>query len=62
MRYCIRFVLFKIKIKRHNYIISFPALDQDGDIEFCGQHFSMKETEIKVSVDMEMEDMDCQLY
>lgn len=49
-------------LKRHNYIISFPALDQDGDIEFCGQHFSMKETEIKVSVDMEMEDMDCQLY
>ena len=49
-------------LKRHNYIVSYPTLDEHGDIEFNGLHFSMKTTEIKVSVDIESEDNECQLY
>ena len=49
-------------LKRHNYIVSYPTLDEHGDIEFNGLHFSMKTTEIKVSVDIESEDSECQLY
>lgn len=49
-------------LKRHNYIVSYPTLDEEGDIEFNGLHFSMKTTEIKVSVDIESEDNECQLY
>lgn len=49
-------------LKRRNYIVSYPTLDENGDIEFNGLHFSMKTTEIKVSVDIESEDNECQLY
>lgn len=49
-------------LKRHDYIISYPTLDKNGDIEFNGLHFSMKTTEIKVNVDIESEDNECQLY
>lgn len=49
-------------LKRHNYIVSYPTLDENGDIEFNGLHFSMKTTEIKVNVDIESEDNGCQLY
>lgn len=47
-------------LKRNNYRISYPELDEHGDIEFNGMHFSMKETEIKVNIDVE--DNECQLY
>lgn len=49
-------------LKRHNYMVSYPTLDENGDIEFNGLHFSMQTTEIKVSVDIETEDDECQLY
>lgn len=49
-------------LKRHNYMVSYPTLDENGDIEFNGLHFSMKTTEIKVNVDIESEDNECQLY
>lgn len=49
-------------LKRHNYMVTYPTLDKDGDIEFNGLHFSMKTTEIKVNVDIEAEDDECQLY
>lgn len=49
-------------LKRHNYMISYPTLDSNGDIEFNGLHFSMQTTEIKVNVDIESEDNECQLY
>lgn len=47
-------------LRRNGYKISYPELDEDGDIEFNGMHFSMKETEIKVTIDVE--DDECQLY
>ena len=43
-------------------MVTYPTLDKDGDIEFNGLHFSMKTTEIKVNVDIEAEDDECQLY
>ena len=49
-------------LKRHNYMVTYPTLDKDGDIEFNGLHFSMKTTEINVNVDIEAEDDECQLY
>lgn len=50
-------------LKRHDYKITYPTLDEDGDIEFNGQHFSMKTSEIKVNLDIEdnmMEENECQ--
>lgn len=49
-------------LKRNNYMISYPTLDENGDIEFGGLHFSMNATEIKVMVDIKTEDCKCQLY
>ena len=49
-------------LKRHNYMVTYPTFDKDGDIEFNGLHFNMKTTEIKVNVDIETEDDECQLY
>lgn len=50
-------------LKRNNYIISYPTLDENGEIEFSGLHFSMNTTKIKVMVDIkETEDTECQLY
>ena len=49
-------------LKRHNYMVSYPTLDENGDIEFNGLHFSMQTTGIKVNVDIESEDNECQLY
>lgn len=53
-------IFIKNLLKRNNYKISYPELDEHGDIEFNGMHFSMKETEIKVNIDVE--DNECQLY
>ena len=53
-------IFIKNLLKRNNYRISYPELDENGDIEFNGMHFSMKETDIKVSIDVE--DDECQLY
>ena len=47
-------------LKRNGYKISYPELDENGDIEFDGMRFSMKETEIKVTIDVE--DDECQLF
>ena len=50
-------------LKRNNYMISYPTLDENGEIEFGGLHFSMETTEIKVMVDIaETGDCECQLY
>ncbi len=50
-------------LKRNNYIVSYPTLDKDGEIEFNGLHFRMNTTEIKVMIDIaETEDCECQLY
>jgi len=49
-------------LKRNNYMVSYPTLDEEGDIEFGGLHFSMNTTEIKVMVDIETEDNECQLF
>ncbi|MBP0064346.1 hypothetical protein JYQ78_14230, partial [Anaerobutyricum hallii] len=40
-------------LRRNNYRISYPTLDNNGDIEYLGMRFSMKEAEIKVNVDLE---------
>ena len=45
-------------LKRHNYQVTYPTLDDNGDIEFDGKHFSMKTTEIKVNLDIEDDDME----
>lgn len=47
-------------LRRKNYMVSYPALDDAGDIEFDGKRFSMKTSKIKVRIDLE--DDECQLY
>lgn len=47
-------------LRRNNYTISYPVLDDNGDIDFDGKRFSMKSTKIKVNVDLE--DNECQLF
>ena len=49
-------------LKRNNYKITYPTLDPDGDIEFNGMKFSMKTSEIKINIDIDTEDYNCQLY
>lgn len=49
-------------LKRHNYMITYPTLDENGDIEFNGMNFSMKTTEIKINIDIEKEEDVCQSY
>lgn len=49
-------------LKRHNYMIAYPTLDENGDIEFNGMNFSMKTTEIKINIDIEKEEDVCQSY
>ena len=39
-------VIINNLLKKNNYIIKYPELDKDGDIEFGGYNFSMKETKI----------------
>lgn len=46
-------VFIKNLLKRNGYKISYPELDENGDIEFGGMRFSMKQIDIKVDVDME---------
>lgn len=48
-------------LKRNNYMVTYPTLDEDGDIEFNGLKFSMQTSEIKVNIDIETEDDKCQL-
>jgi mannose/fructose/N-acetylgalactosamine-specific phosphotransferase system component IIB len=50
-------------LKRNNYMVTYPVLDENGDIEFNGMRFSMKTTKIKRDIDIEVEDnSECQLY
>lgn len=49
-------------LKRNNSMISYPALDEYGNIEFEGMRFSMKTTKITHSDDYETEDTKCQSY
>lgn len=53
-------VFVKNLLRRNNYKITYPEFDEDGEIEFAGMNFSMKQVDIKVDVDME--DTECQLY
>ena len=48
-------------LKRNNYRISYPVLDENGDIEFDGLNFSMQTTEIEIPDKIEAEDEECQL-
>lgn len=34
-------------LKKNNYLISYPAADENGDIEFGGLHFRMQTVKIK---------------
>lgn len=34
-------------LDKNNYTYYYPILDNEGDIEFCGQYFSMKQKQIK---------------
>lgn len=44
-------------LKRKDYMVSYPTLDKNGEIEFCGSHFSMKTIKIKMTDDItEVED------
>ncbi len=51
-------------LKRHNYMITYPTLDENGDIEFNGLHFRMQTTQIQNNdaMEIEMEENECQLY
>lgn len=51
-------VIIKNLLKRSKYMVSYPILDPNGDIEFNGMNFSMTTTEIKVSVDVDTEEYD----
>ena len=53
-------MFIKNLLKKHNYKVSYPELDENGDIEFAGMKFSMKTAEIKVNVDVE--DDECRLF
>lgn len=44
-------------LKRKNYKITYPALDENGEIEFNGQHFSMKTVQLKPNNTIETEEM-----
>lgn len=44
-------------LKRKNYKITYPALDENGEIEFNGQHFSMKTVQLKPNNTAETEEM-----
>ena len=48
-------VFIKNLLRRNNYKITYPEADENGDIEFAGMRFSMKETEINVEINMEDE-------
>lgn len=39
-------IFIKNLLKKNNYRITYPTLDENGDIEFNGQHFSMQTTQI----------------
>ena len=43
-------------LKKHQYQITYPALDENGEIEFNGQYFTMKTIQLKPNDDMETED------
>lgn len=49
-------------LKRKNYMVSYPTQDNNGEIDYNGMRFTMKTTEIKVNVDIEPEDYECQSY
>lgn len=49
-------------LKRNNYVISYPTLDDNGEIEFNGLHFSMNTVKLKDIADIETEGSECQLY
>lgn len=60
---CLWKTFIKNLLRRNDYIISYPTLDESGEIEFGGLHFSMNTIEIKVVIDIaETEDCECQLY
>ena len=44
-------------LKRKHYEITYPALDENGEIEFNGQHFSMKTVQLKPNNTAETEEM-----
>lgn len=55
-------VFIRNLLKRNHYKISYPVLDEHGEIEFDGLHFRMNTTEITAMPDTETEDTQCQLY
>ena len=52
----LRRCLYSKFVKKHQYQITYPALDENGEIEFNGQYFTMKTIQLKPNDDMETED------
>lgn len=46
-------VMIQNLLKKNNYLISYPAADENGDIEFGGLHFRMQTVKIKTFTDPE---------
>ncbi|MEY8352579.1 hypothetical protein AALB39_04390 [Lachnospiraceae bacterium 54-53] len=56
-------VFIKNLLKKRNYKISYPTKDDNGDIEFSGERFSMVETDINVELNIsERRNNECPLY
>lgn len=49
-------LFIKNLLKRHDDMVTYPVLDENGLIEFNGLHFRMQTTKIKTTDDIEMED------
>ena len=47
--------IFKNILKQNNYIIQYPIKDDNGDIEFCGQKFSLYTQQIGGDLDVDFE-------
>lgn len=47
--------IFNNILKRNNYIIQYPIKDDNGDIEFCGQRFSLHTQQIGGDLDVDFE-------
>ena len=47
--------IFNNVVKNNNYIITYPVKDENGDIEFCGNKFSLHTQQIGGDLDVNLE-------
>ena len=47
--------IFNNVVKNNNYIITYPVKDKNGDIEFCGNKFSLHTQQIGGDLDVNLE-------